>query len=385
MIMNIHLGNDLRKKIIELADSMNSSFYIYETNKIKHSCRQLMDINYDLKSIHFAMMANSNRKFLEVIQQEGLNVFVNSVIHLDIALSIGFEPEQIIYAASAMNDATMKLTKDHRVNVVLDSLGQFNRWNELFPQSSIGIRCNIGDLVDPKNTIAGYFIGENSRLGLSLDSIEKLKGNANINGLHVYVGTNITDVDYFFKCYQQIIKLAEWFPELEYIDFGGGFGIGEEQYIQFDMKTYGEKVTVLMKQVNKNLGRKIKLILEPGRIVGVESGYFVARVVDVKHRNNHQLIGVNASVVQFPRPLFYPDNAFHPINIIHTNGTIPSNKSVKSVIYGCSTYSRDFLAHDVDVPTVHPGDIVVFGHAGSYCASAHTEFLGFPKAKEFFV
>ena len=125
--------------------------------------------------------------------------------------------------------------------------------------------------------------------------------------------------------------------------------------------------------------------MEPGRIVGVESGYFVAKVVDVKHRNNRQLIGVNASVVQFPRPLFYPDNAFHPVNIIHTNGTIPSNKSVKSVIYGCSTYSRDFLAHDVDVPTVHPDDIVVFGHAGSYCASAHTEFLGFPKAKEFFM
>ena len=134
MNMNINIDKYLRNKIIELADSMNSSFYIYETNKIRNSCRQLMDINYDLKAIHFAMMANSNRKFLEVIQQEGLNVFVNSLIHLDIALSTGFAPEQIIYAASAMNDATMKLTKDHRVNVVLDSLGQFKRWNELFPQ-----------------------------------------------------------------------------------------------------------------------------------------------------------------------------------------------------------------------------------------------------------
>ncbi len=383
--MNIHLGNDLKKKIIELANSMNSPFYIYVTDKIKQSCQQLLEINYDLKSIHFAMMANSNRQFLKVIQQEGLNVFVNSVVHLDTALSIGFKPEQIIFAASAMNEETMKLCKQYGVYVVLDSIGQFNKWNALFPQSSVGIRCNIGELVDPKKTTAGYFIGEKSRLGLSLDSIEKLKGNTNINGLHVYVGTNITELDYFFDCYQQIIKLAEWFPKIEYIDFGGGFGIGEKHYVQFDMKTYGEKVTALMNQVNNNLDRKIKLILEPGRIIGVESGCFVGRVVDVKHRNNRQLIGINASVVQFPRPLFYPDSAFHPVQIIHTNGTVPSNENVKSVIYGCSTYSRDFLAKDVDLPNVHPGDIVVFSHAGCYCASAHTDFLGFSKAKEIFI
>lgn len=383
--MNIQLGNDLKEKIIELANSMNGPFYVYETNKIKRSCRQFLNINYDLKSIHFAMMANSTIEFLNVIKQEGLNVFVNSAIHLNTALSIGFKPEQIIFAASAMNDETMKLCKQHGVYVVLDSLGQFEKWNKLFPQSSVGIRCNIGELVDPKNTTAGYFIGKKSRLGLSLDSIKKLKGNTNINGLHVYVGTNITEVDYFFECYQQIIKLAEWFPNIEYIDFGGGFGIGEEKYISFDMKTYGEKITALMIEVNKNLGRKIKLVLEPGRIVGAEAGYFVGRVVDVKHRNRHQLIGINASVVQFPRPLFYPDTAFHPVQIIHTNSSVPSNENVQSIIYGCSTYSRDFLAKDVDVPLVHPGDIVVFGHAGAYCASAHTDFLGFPKAKEIFI
>ena len=255
----MHLENDLKNKIIELAVSNKSPFYTYETCKIKQRCQQLMGINYDLKAIHFAMMANSNKKFLEVIKQEGLNIFVNSVIHLDIALSVGFEPGQIIYAASAMDDDTMKLTNKHGVYVVLDSLGQFNRWHELFPQSSVGIRCNIGELIDPKNTIAGYFVGEKSRLGLGLDSINKLKGNTRINGLHVYVGTNITDLDYFFKCYQEIIKLADSFPSIEYIDFGGGFGIGEEQYVKFDIKAYGEKVTELMNQVSKDLGRKIKL------------------------------------------------------------------------------------------------------------------------------
>lgn len=384
-MMNTDLNNELKKRIIELSAADSAPFYIYETEKIKDSCKQLTAIPYDLKAIHFAMMANANEEFLRIIKGEGLSVFVNSKIHLEIARSVGFKPEQIIFAASAMDEETMRLTQKHGVIVVLDSLGQFNKWVSLFPEHKIGIRCNIGELVDPKNTSAGYFIGKKSRLGLSLDSIEKLKGNKNVNGLHIYVGTNITEIDYFFECYRQMVKLAEWFPKIEYIDFGGGFGIGEKEYVPFDMKTYGEKVSALMESVNKQLGKKIKLLLEPGRIVGVESGYFVARIVDVKHRDNRQLVGVNASTVQFPRPLFYPDSAFHPANIIHTNGTVPAEENVKSIIYGCSTYSRDFFAKDIDLPEVHPHDLVVLGHAGCYCASAHTDFLGFSKAKEIFI
>ncbi|MDX2431548.1 MAG: hypothetical protein QNK35_11470, partial [Bacteroides sp.] len=56
-----------------------------------------------------------------------------------------------------------------------------------------------------------------------------------------------------------------------------------------------------------------------------------------------------------------------------------------SSIFGCSTYSRDFLARDSVLPQVSEGDTIILGHAGSYCAAAHTDFLGFPKAKEYFL
>jgi len=172
------------------------------------------------------------------------------------------------------------------------------------------------------------------------------------------------------------------FPNLQYPDFGGGFGIGEESIEAFDMESYGVKVTQLMDQVSGKTGREIKLMLEPGRIIGVNSGYFVCRVVDVKDHSNKQLIGVNASSVQFPRPLFYPDDAYHPVRILHGNGCAEGNSGITSSIYGCSTYSRDFLARDISLPRTSKGDIIILGHAGAYCATAHTDFLGFPKAKE---
>jgi len=373
------------ERIRNLSESENGPFYAYDTKKIQQNCSKLMDVPYTPKSIHFAMMANSTPQFVELIKQSGLNVFVNSLSHLETAKELGYNGIEIVYAASAMDEETMRKAEKCGARVILDSFGQYNQWSSLFPDAGIGIRCNIGELVTPKNTLAGYFIGKESRLGLTIDSIEKLKGNSNVLGLHIYVGTNITDVNYFIDCYSQVVKLTSWFPNLQYLDFGGGFGIGEKSYAEFDMKSYGKKVSQLMKKVSDNLGRKIELILEPGRIIGADAGFFACKVVDIKNRNNQQLIGVNASCVQFPRPLFYPESAFHPVLILRKNGFAFNKPEVLSSIFGCSTYSRDFLANEIRLPQTSVGDIVIFGHAGSYCSSAYTSFLGFPKAKEYFL
>ena len=50
-----------------------------------------------------------------------------------------------------------------------------------------------------------------------------------------------------------------------------------------------------------------------------------------------------------------------------------------------ATYARDFLARDTNLPETEIGDWVLLGNAGSYCASAHTRFLGFPPAEEIFL
>jgi diaminopimelate decarboxylase len=381
--MALILSEQLESKIRELALSNNQPFYLYETTKILRNSRKLLDIPYAPKSIHFAMMANSNPQFLDLIKAAGLGVFVNSIMHLDMAIEQGYTGEEIIYAASAMDKDTMQKAESCGALVILDSIGQYVQWSSLFPNRQVGIRCNIGTLVAPKETLAGYFIGEKSRLGLTLEEIESLKGDPHISGLHTYVGTNIVDIDYFLDCYSHIADLAESFPALQFLDFGGGFGLEERDAQKFDMQAYGQRISTLMNQVSEKVERQVKLLLEPGRIIGGDAGYFVCQVVDIKIRGDHQLVGVNASSVQFPRPLFYPDSAFHPVSILHQNGTGNNRDRLVSSIFGCSTYSRDFLARDVLLPQVSVGDIVVLGYAGSYCATAHTSFLGFPQANEY--
>ena len=378
------LDNALQDKIRELCRSVDRPYYLYDTAHILQTCGSFMNIPYAPKSIHFALMANAQPSFLRLIKDAGLQVFVNSVLHLELVLSLGFSGADIVYAASAMDEATMKKAQACGCIVILDSMSQFRLWQRLFPGSKAGIRCNIGSRVEAKNTLAGFFIGKESRLGFTIEEIEELRGNPAISGLHSYLGTDILDIEYFMECYTQIAKLAGMFPALEFLDFGGGFGLGGKLDQKLDLQAYGAKVSSLMQSLSAQVGRSIKLMLEPGRIIGGAAGYFVCRVTDIKEREGLRLIGVNASVAQFPRPLFYPDSAFHPVALIPQQPSTDAQQ-YRSSIYGCSTYSRDFLAREVQLPRAEVGDIIVLGYAGSYCAGAYTHFLGFPEADEYYL
>ncbi len=354
-------------------------FYIYDSQKIRDTCRAFKAIPYPDTKLHFATMANCQPEFLSIVESEGLGVFVNSVGHLEAVQSAGFSGEKIIYTASALDDSIMRTAVAAGAILNLDSADQVRRWKALFPGMPYGLRCNLGSLVVARRTRAGYFTGKESRLGMDPEELIPFQNDPSCAGLHLYVGTDIMDIDYFIECYRALFSLARGFRAISYLDLGGGFGIDDENpKNHFKLEEFGSRVSQLFTEFSKEMGRPIRLVLEPGRILGGEAGYFLCRVTDVKSRADKRLIGVNASSAQFPRPLFYPDSALHPVSAI---GSISGPQSPAS-IYGCSTYSRDFLARDILLPPLQSGDALVFHHAGSYCASSFTHFLGFPKPPE---
>lgn len=370
--------------IREISRKEKGPFYLYRRDSIRQQCRKFQRIPYAHKSIHFATMANINPEFLQIIREEGLGLFVNSIPHLQTVQAHGFKGKEIVFTASAMDETSMQYVRKSGAMLNLDSLNQLDTWKRLFGNAPVGIRCNIGEMVTPQQTHAGYFIGKESRLGLSWEEIQSLTGDENIEGLHIYVGTGIQEIDYFIACYQALGTLIPYFPNLKYLNFGGGFGIDESGKDAFSMAAYSRRVSTLMEDLSMKVGRPLRLILEPGRIIGGKAGSFVCRVTDVKERAQRSFVGVNASSVQFPRPLFYPDEARHPVAIIHKGTQMRTTTKKLTSIYGCSTYSRDFLLREAKLPRAAIGDLLILGNAGSYCTSAFTDFLGFPRPKEYF-
>jgi diaminopimelate decarboxylase len=360
-------------------------FYLYDSELIREHCRLFRDIRYQDNSVHFASMANIHPHFLKIVKEEGIHIFVNSLMHMNTALEAGFNGSEIIFTASALSESAMKEAFAKGAQVNLDSPGQLELWQKLFPGHRVGIRCNIGDSVAPYSSHAGYFIGKESRLGFTPEEIDAIPDKSVIAGLHLYIGTDVFDIGYFMSCYRALAELSLLFPDIDYLNFGGGFGVAENGENHFDFETYNQRVSEFMEEVSRKRGKPVKLILEPGRIIGGESGFFVCRVTDVKQRIPVMLVGVNASTVQFSRPLFYPEVARHPVAIIRNGIPLDLPNECPTTIFGCSTYSRDIFTKNLLLPVIKPGDILVFGNAGSYSASSYTSFLGFSKPEEYFI
>ncbi len=375
------LNNKVLNFINSRAEKEFDPYYIYDSETIRENCRIFKNMDVVNKSIHFATMANINRQFLTIVKEENVNVFVNSIMHMQAAQKVGYSGLEIIFTSSALTEKTMRFAHDCGVQLNVDSPNQLALWMKLFPDEPIGIRCNIGDTVKPYSNHAGFFIGNESRLGFTREEIEQIADKSIINGLHLYAGTDIFDVDYFIDCYKELIDIAVAFPKLDYLNFGGGFGVSEDGENQFDISKYNTHMSELLSEVSHHL----KLILEPGRIIGGKAGFFVCNVTDVKQRENNRLAGVNASIVQFSRPLLYPDIANHPVMIIREGLQLTGGPLFSTTIYGCSTYSRDLFSKMAQLPELEIGDTVVLGNAGSYSASSYTQFLGFPKPEEYFI
>jgi len=359
-----------------VAETHGTPCYIYDEASILRSIDRFNSIQYPNTSVHFATMANSNVCLLELIRRCGLKVFVNSAKHLALARASGFGHPDIIYTATGITEATLRDLIRRGVELNIDSLPQLELFGrltqELGGRRSVGIRINIAE-----NTRGNVFAGEESRIGIYASEFGEAHRIADlfgitIVGVHVYLGTDIADYQYLIAGTERVLSEADEFPDLQYVDLGGGFPTEGLNGVHFDYPSYGRAITDLFTRYSESRGRPIKMILEPGRSLFGDSAVFCTSVVDLKERADRLIVGCDGSVSQFPRPLMY--NEYHPISVNGKAGLDPQVKLCDVV--GNTTYSRDYLAKGVRLPALALGDILRLEHAGSYCFALTTQFLG---------
>jgi len=363
----------LNTRLQELCNRIPTPFYAYDEKAIFENVERFARIPYEKKAIYFASMANDNPVLLNIIRKAGFGIFVNSMKHLALAVEIGFEPHQIIYTTTGLSSKHMAFLIQHGILVNLDTLDQVARYGELARGGKAGIRLNT----DERSRVDSYVSGNNSRIGLlphelpNVLAIARQKG-LRIAGTHVYLGTDIVTEDEMLAGMKRMLELSRSFPDLEYVDFGGGFPVASENQGNFNFARYQKECAELLRACSAERGRPIQLILEPGRALFGDSAVFCTRVVEVKEREDRYIVACDGSVSIFPRPLVY--GIYHSVAVAGRTGAPPADKP--SDVVGSTTYSRDFLTRGAKLPKVEPGDVLVFDSAGSYCYSMITRFLG---------
>lgn len=215
-----------------------------------------------------------------------------------------------------------------------------------------------------------------------------------LRGVHVYVGTQILDVDHLAAQWARGVTLARRVARrvgrpIGTIDLGGGLGVPYFPHeSRLDLAAAGRALARVVEEVRADPRLdKTRVILEPGRFLVAEAGIYVTRVVDVKASRGttfaivdggmHHHLAASGNLGQTIKRNF-------PLAAVQRLDEEPREELVEVVGSLCTPL--DVLARKAALPRLEPGDLVGVLQSGAYARSASPlGFLSHPAPPEVWV
>ncbi len=359
-----------RNQMLELAGKFGTPLYVYDGDEIINHYRELYDfIGYPKLQICYAMKANYNFSMLKMLNSVGAAVDAVSPGDVYMALKAGFPADKIIYTANNMTDAEIDEVKSSGVLMNIGSLSRLEKFSRRYPGTELCLRFNP-DVVDgdSENTMTG---GDLTKFGLLFQDLDKVleivrKYHMKVVGLHEHTGSGLQHTESVFASMRNLMAIAtpENFPDLRFMDFGGGFKVPyrpDEKRV--DYIAMGREIKKLFTGFCKQYGRELGLYFEPGKYIAAEAGYLLMEVNTIKHNRSRVIVGCNSGFPQLIRPLLY--GAYHHI----ANLSNPDGAPMVYDVCGNICETGDRFAEQRTLPEVREGDILMVANAGAYCYS----------------
>lgn len=368
-----------------VAREFGTSVFVYEEGKIRSQLRYLkQSIDYQLTRILYAIKANFNPYILEITKEEGAGSDAVSPGEIALSLKTGFLPKDILFTGNNITDEEMDFAVERGVLLNIDSLSRLEKFGKKYPGQQVCVRINpdVG-AGHHDHCITG---GPESKFGIWHSEVAEIKRIAKschleIIGIHQHIGSQILEADKFLMAMEVLLRVAPSFPDLEFIDFGGGFGVpyrpGERP---LDMEELGEKISKRFDRFTYEYGRELTLVIEPGRYLVAEAGSLLTRANTVKRNpDGHVFVGVDSGFNHLIRPAMY-DSYHEIVNISNPTGKL---EQVDVVGYLCE--SGDKFAKRRKIHKVREGDLIVIKIAGAYGYSMSSRYNLRPRAAEVLV
>ncbi|MBI5456359.1 diaminopimelate decarboxylase [Candidatus Kaiserbacteria bacterium] len=367
-----------------LAKEHGTPLYVYRKNIIQKAFRLLHgSIPFPRTKVFYACKANAHAGILKVLKQEGACIEAVSIGEVRAALSAGFPASRISYTCSNISLEELLAVMKTGVRVHLDSLNQIAWWGEAKPNSKISIRVNRGfGAGENPHIVTG---GKESKFGIYYTDLPEAiriasRYRLKIVGLQQHIGSNIFDPHTYLKGVRLMLSTATRFPELEFVDFGGGFGIPyRPEQKPLDVRRLGNETAAIFSEFCRNRGKTLELAIEPGRYLVAEAGALLAQVVDIKKTPGHTFVGINTGFNHLIRPAFY-GSYHHVFNLSNPKGR---NELVNIVGNICE--SSDFFVKRRALPKARLRDLLLFADAGAYGYAMSSDYNLREKPKEILI
>jgi len=362
----------MKELLLQAAAKYGTPLYVYDLDRIRDNVTEIQTAFGSDTEIHYACKALDNLEILKEMRALGCGIDAVSQEELEIALMCGYRPVDINFTPNGAPLSEYIWAHSKGINVHIDNPGileELGKYKAGFP---VSIRFN------PKIRSGGHVklqVGaEDSKFGLYPEEMEHIheiiaRYNIEVRRIHVHVGSDVKTAEDFLACWRQAFPLAKRYQEtVRVIDLGGGFGV---QYFPDDpklnMKALGKGIRELHDAYLEETGHDLKFLVEPGKSLVGNAGFFLAEVTATKHLEEHDLVYVNSGFNHLIRPMYY--GARHRIE--NLSSTIESRKEYKVVGYLCET---DTFDPGVSLPQTKRGDILCIYNAGAYAFTMSSNY-----------
>ncbi|MBN1891273.1 MAG: diaminopimelate decarboxylase [Clostridiales bacterium] len=356
----------------ELAERYGTPLYVYNESILRERMREMTGLLKDESfTVNYSIKTNANIHILRIALQEGLNADAMSPGEIHVLLEAGFPADRIFFVANNISEEEMRYAIDRGIMISMDSVSQIIRFGKINRGGRCAIRLNPGIGAGHHEKVVTA--GEKTKFAVSESDIDDAiraaeKYDIEIVGVNQHIGSLFMDSAPFLEAVTSFLSLAERFKNLEFVDFGGGFGIpykklsGQER---FDLDTFSQKLTDIVFNWRKKYGRNVVFKAEPGRYIAAECGVLLGRVHAIKNNDDDKYIGTDIGMNVLVRPSMY--DSWHDIEVYRNDLPLDDLEGTEEVtIVGNICETGDILASNRLLPRIKEGDILCVLDAGAY-------------------
>ena len=356
---------------IEAFRQIETPFYYYDMTLLRRTLAACVEQAQRFGfQVHYAIKANDDARIVEEVRRAGLGIDCVSGGEVSLALKAGFDSGKIVFAGVGKTDK--------EINLALEAgIGCFNV--ESIPElevidaiaGALGTRARIAVRVNPdidahthKYITTGL---EDDKFGISTRALPQLFAalraarNIDFTGVHLHVGSQITDMKVFELECSRAIEIQKTFTDNGFavanLNLGGGLGVDYYQPDINPVPQFDAWFETIAEHLPAAAGQTFHF--EPGRALVAQCGSVITRVVFVKRGLNRTFAIVDAGMNDLIRPALY--QAYHKVENLTGSGPERTYDVVGPI---CE--SSDIWGEQIVLPEACRGDLFAIRTAGAY-------------------
>lgn len=366
----------------DIADAVGTPCYVYSRRAVLDNYRRLVRAFKPLDArIFYAVKANANLSLLRLLADEGSGFDIVSGGELYRLNRLGVDPGRIIFSGVGKTERELDAAVAQGIfAIVLESAEEL----ELLVEVAAGRPAAVSVRVNPDVDAGAHpYISTGLRghkFGIDPAQLPDLLGRlrdhpeVHLVGVGAHIGSQILELEPYAEAFRKIRELADrvrpdW-PDLTWLDVGGGFGIPYRGEAPFDLEGLSARLA--------DLRGGYRLVLEPGRCIVGPAGLLLTRVIRSKTNHGKDFLVVDGAMNDLVRPALY--GSWHEILPVRQG-----DPEITADVVGPVCESADFLGRDRSLPRLAAGECLAVMDAGAYGFAAASNYNARPRAAEVLV